>query len=57
MSDYTTPCLVSRRHQDRLLGNKMIRVRGFPLVDGWLDVRVYVINANGTNLRRLAPRV
>lgn len=57
MSDYTTPSWSPDSTKIAFLGNKMIRVRGFPLVDGRLDVRVYVINANGTNLRRLAPRV
>jgi Tol biopolymer transport system component len=41
------------------LGWKMIYVPGYPKIDanGTPEVRVYVINANGTNLRRLAPYV
>lgn len=41
------------------LGYKMIYVPGYPKIaaNGTPQVRVYVINANGTNLRRLTPLV
>ena len=38
-------------------GTKIAFLNSPPLPNGGLDMHVYVINANGTHLRRLAPRI